>query len=130
MSQIVPVTVIDPLELVPGLKRMTESSTNNIVVIVVLSVVALILCVLSIFLAISNSRRFAAVDYESAEDEPSEDENMKQLDNHSDAMSSISEGDIEDGEPLMREGNSDGSPQVGSLGDPERTLSEGSRNRL
>lgn len=116
---------VDPLKLIPALLSMTESANSTIVVIVVLSVAALILCALSVFLAISNSKRFAAVDYESAEDEPSEAENMKEVTVNSDAMSSISEDEDDDGGPLLRDVHSDGIPQVGSFGDGERVESEG-----
>lgn len=116
---------VDPLSLAPDLLSMTESASSTIVAIVVLSVVAVILCGLSVYLAISNSKRFAAVDYESAEDEPSEAENMKETTVTSDAMSSISEDDDDDRGPLLRDAHSDGIPQVGSIGDAERVESEG-----
>lgn len=103
---------VDPLELNKDFDSMIKNSTGNIIAIVVLGVIALILIGLIIFLSISNSKKFAAVDYESDEDEPSEEENMQQDDNQSDGMSTIS-GDHE-----SREGEAHGSnaePQVGSM---------------
>lgn len=106
MSEDASIVVVEPLKLVPSLHSMAKGSGGNIAAIIILIVIAVGLLILVIYLNISNSRKFAAVDYESDEDELSDEENHAEEEVRSNSMSSISEDGSDDA----------AAPQVGSEG--------------
>lgn len=106
---------VNPLELNSDFDSMINNSPANIAAIAILAAIALLLVGAIVFLSISNAKKFAAVDYESEEDEPSDNDRENDHENESEGMSSISGND--ESRDLLNGAGQAGSmeaPQVGS----------------